>query len=89
MVADLGCGNGKLASACAGAGHAALGCDFSAELVRIANGEKPKFSDVFHMATIQAEHERESAAASFDESEQRRKFHKQMEKLLVPSTQRA
>jgi alkylated DNA repair protein alkB family protein 8 len=36
LVADLGCGNGKMAPACRGAGHFAVGCDFSIELVRIA-----------------------------------------------------
>lgn len=36
FVADLGCGNGKMASACQQGGHFALACDFSAELVRIA-----------------------------------------------------
>lgn len=36
LVADLGCGNGKLAPAFREAGHAAIGCDFSVELVRIA-----------------------------------------------------
>ena len=36
LVADLGCGNGKLVPACSGAGHVGIGCDFSIELVRIA-----------------------------------------------------
>lgn len=36
LVADLGCGNGKMASACRQGGHFALACDFSVELVRIA-----------------------------------------------------
>ena len=35
LVADLGCGNGKMAPACRDAGHFSIGCDFSAELVRI------------------------------------------------------
>lgn len=39
LVADLGCGNGKLAPACAESGLAAVGCDFSSELVRIAARE--------------------------------------------------
>ena len=36
LVADLGCGNGKLAPSFRAAGHFGVGCDFSAELVRIA-----------------------------------------------------
>jgi alkylated DNA repair protein alkB family protein 8 len=36
LIADLGCGNGKLAPTCKSAGHQAIGCDFSIELVRIA-----------------------------------------------------
>ena len=36
LVADLGCGNGKLAPSCKECGHFAVGCDFSAALVRIA-----------------------------------------------------
>jgi ubiquinone/menaquinone biosynthesis C-methylase UbiE len=36
LVADLGCGNGKMAPACKSAGHFSIGCDFSIELVRIA-----------------------------------------------------
>ena len=36
LVADLGCGNGKIAPHCREAGHCAIGCDFSIELVRIA-----------------------------------------------------
>ena len=36
LVGDFGCGNGKIAPACREAGHLALGCDFSIELVRIA-----------------------------------------------------
>ena len=36
LIADLGCGNGKMASACRQGGHFALACDFSVELVRIA-----------------------------------------------------
>lgn len=36
LVADLGCGNGKIAPHCREAKHHAVGCDFSAELVRIA-----------------------------------------------------
>jgi SAM-dependent methyltransferase len=39
LVADLGCGNGKLAPSFRDAGHIAIGCDFSAELVGIAAGE--------------------------------------------------
>lgn len=39
LVADLGCGNGKLAPSLRDAGHVAIGCDFSAELVSIAAGE--------------------------------------------------
>jgi len=39
FVADLGCGNGKLAPSFHDCGHFAVGCDFSAELVRIAAGE--------------------------------------------------
>ena len=35
LVADLGCGNGKMSPACRAAGHYAIGCDFSIELVRI------------------------------------------------------
>ena len=40
LVADLGCGNGKMASACRRGGHFALGCDFSIELVRISAFEQ-------------------------------------------------
>ena len=36
LIADLGCGNGKMAPACRESGHFALACDFSIELVRIA-----------------------------------------------------
>jgi len=36
LVADLGCGNGKMAPSCRDCGHYAVGCDFSAGLVRIA-----------------------------------------------------
>ena len=36
LVADLGCGNGKMAAACRAGAHYAVGCDFSAGLVRIA-----------------------------------------------------
>ena len=36
LVADLGCGNGKIAPHCQRLGHHAIGCDFSIELVRIA-----------------------------------------------------
>ena len=36
LVADLGCGNGKMAPASQAAGHYAIGCDFSFELTRIA-----------------------------------------------------
>jgi len=36
LVADLGCGNGKLAPACKEMGHYAIGCDFSISLIRIA-----------------------------------------------------
>lgn len=36
LIADLGCGNGKLAAAFRDGGHCGLGCDFSRELVRIA-----------------------------------------------------
>ena len=36
LVADLGCGNGKMAAACRAGAHHAVGCDFSAGLVRIA-----------------------------------------------------
>jgi alkylated DNA repair protein alkB family protein 8 len=39
LVADLGCGNGKLAPSFREAGHVAIGCDFSAELVGIAASE--------------------------------------------------
>ena len=35
LVADIGCGNGKMASACARARHYAIGADSSIELVRI------------------------------------------------------
>lgn len=35
LIADLGCGNGKMHPACREAGHCAIGCDFSIELVRI------------------------------------------------------
>lgn len=35
LVADLGCGNGKMLPACHAAGHFAIGCDFSVELIRI------------------------------------------------------
>lgn len=35
LIADLGCGNGKIFPACRASGHFAIGCDFSAELVRI------------------------------------------------------
>ena len=35
LVADLGCGNGKMSPACRAAGHYAIGCDFSSKLVRI------------------------------------------------------
>ncbi|KAL1520153.1 hypothetical protein AB1Y20_023623 [Prymnesium parvum] len=35
LIADLGCGNGKMHAACAAHGHLAIGCDFSAALVRI------------------------------------------------------
>ena len=40
LVADLGCGNGKMAAACRQGGHFALGCDFSIELVRISASEQ-------------------------------------------------
>ena len=36
LVADLGCGNGKMATACREARHFSIGCDFSAELVGIS-----------------------------------------------------
>ena len=36
LIADLGCGNGKMAPACREGGNVAIGCDFSIELVRIA-----------------------------------------------------
>ena len=36
LIADLGCGNGKMAPPCRDHGHHAVGCDFSIELVRIA-----------------------------------------------------
>ena len=36
LVADLGCGNGKMAAACREARHFSIGCDFSAELVGIS-----------------------------------------------------
>ena len=39
LVADLGCGNGKLAPAFRSANHLAIGCDFSAQLCRIATLE--------------------------------------------------
>lgn len=36
LIADLGCGNGKLSPACHASEHYAIGCDFSMSLVRIA-----------------------------------------------------
>ena len=36
LIADLGCGNGKLAPVCKEAGHVAIGCDFSRSLISIA-----------------------------------------------------
>lgn len=36
LIADLGCGNGKMALACREHSHQSIGCDFSIELVRIA-----------------------------------------------------
>lgn len=49
LVADLGCGNGKIAPYCREAGHLAIGCDFSIELVRIAafqQGQQAQAADV-------------------------------------------
>ena len=40
LVADLGCGNGKMAPACHQGGHFALGIDISIELVRICAHEQ-------------------------------------------------
>eukprot|EP00908_Phaeocystis_cordata_P000173 Transcript_10181.p3 GENE.Transcript_10181~~Transcript_10181.p3 ORF type:complete len:303 (-),score=83.11 Transcript_10181:348-1256(-) len=40
LVADLGCGNGKMAPACRQGGHFALGIDISIELVRICAHEQ-------------------------------------------------
>ena len=39
LVADLGCGNGKLAPYCRSSHHYSIGCDFSAELVKISVSE--------------------------------------------------
>ena len=39
LIADLGCGNGKIAPHCRDAGHAVIGCDFSIELLHIARSQ--------------------------------------------------
>ena len=39
LIADLGCGNGKIAPHCREAGHAVIGCDFSMELLHIARSQ--------------------------------------------------
>ena len=82
LVADCGCGNGKLAPALRRARHYAVGCDFSLELVRISAHEMRLESQHADALALQPPPEGPEAIAEANATEERARA--KVEELLRP-----